>query len=135
MIQGGFLSPIIQGFFSDPATGAYSPEFLRNFLSQVETNQMAFDLWNYIKRKAAEQRVVSNFSTLVAAGFNTADFEVAGSVKAANTATAAKLAVKPYYTIADSLVAPVKDAAIKDSLCTYRLLFIFIEALQVHQIV
>lgn len=105
MIQGGFLSPIIQGFFSDPATGAYSPEFLRNFLSQVETNQMAFDLWNYIKRKAAEQRVVSNFSTLVAAGFNTADFEVAGSVKAANTATAAKLAVKPYYTIADSLVA------------------------------
>ena len=105
MIQGGFLSPIIQGFFSDPTTGAYSPEFLRSFLSQVETNQMAFDLWNYIKRKAAEQRVVSNFSALVAAGFNTADFEVAGSVKAANTATAAKLAVKPYYAIADSLVA------------------------------
>ena len=58
MIQGGFLSPIITTFFSDPATRTYSPELLRNFLAQVETNQMAYDLWNYIKKKAAEQRLV-----------------------------------------------------------------------------
>ena len=41
------------------------------------------------------------------------DAEVKASVEAANTAANVKIVVKPYYTIADSLVAPVKDAAIK----------------------
>ncbi len=113
MIQGGFLSPIITSFFSDPTTGGYNPEFLRNFLAQVETNQMAYDLWNYIKKKAAEQRLVSNFTTLVGAGFTANNVDVENSVKAANTASAAKVVVKPYYTIADSLVAAPGKAEIK----------------------
>ena len=113
MIQGGFLSPIITGFFSDPNTGAYSPAFLRDFLAQVETNQVAYDLWNYIKKKASEQRLVSNFSALVSAGFAATNLDVENSVKAANTASQAKVVVKPYYTIADSLVAAPTKAEIK----------------------
>lgn len=113
MIKGGFLSPVITSFFSDPATGGYNPEFLRNFLAQVETNQMAYDLWNYIKKKAAEQRLVSNFTALVGAGFAANDVDVKNSVKAANTASVAKVVVKPYYTIADSLVAAPGKAEIK----------------------
>ena len=113
MIQGGFLSPIITGFFSDPATGAYSPAFLRDFLAQVETNQVAYDLWNYIKKKASEQRLVSNFAALVGAGFSANNIDVENSVKAANTASQAKVVVKPYYTIADSLVAAPTKAEIK----------------------
>lgn len=113
MIQGGFLSPIITTFFSDPATRTYSPELLRNFLAQVETNQMAYDLWNYIKKKAAEQRLVSNFTALVGAGFVANNVEVENSVKAANTASTAKVVVKPYYNIADSLVATPSNAAVK----------------------
>lgn len=113
MIQGGFLSPIITSFFSDPATGSYNPAFLRDFLAQVETNQMAYDLWNYIKKKATEQRLVSNFSALVSAGFSANQIDVENSVKAANTASQAKVVVKPYYTIADSLVAAPTKAEIK----------------------
>ena len=113
MIQGGFLSPVITSFFSDPATGTYSPELLRTFLSQVEGNQMAYDLWNYIKKKATEQRLVSNFSTLVGAGFSANQIDVENSVKAANTASTASVVVKPYYTIADSLVAAPTKAEIK----------------------
>lgn len=113
MIQGGFLSPVITGFFTDPATGSYSPELLRNFLSQVEGNQMAYDLWNYIKRKAAEQRLVSNFSTLVGAGFVASDLQVKESVEAANTASTAKVVIKPYYQIADSLITAPGKSEIK----------------------
>ena len=113
MIQGGFLSPVITGFFSDPATGVYSPELLRSFLSQVESNQVVYDLWNYIKKKAAEQRLVSNFSALVSAGFSANNIDVENSVKAANTASKASVVVKPYYTIADSLVAAPSKAEIK----------------------
>lgn len=113
MIQGGFLSPIITSFFADPATGEYNPAFLRDFLAQVETNQMAYDLWNYIKKKASEQRLVSNFAALVGAGFSANNIEVENSVKAANTASQAKVVVKPYYTIADSLVAAPTKAEIK----------------------
>lgn len=105
MIKGGFISPVISSFFADPATGTYSPDILRNFLAQVEGNQMAYDLWNYIKKKAAEQRLVSNFSTLVGAGFVANNVDVQSAVKAANTASTAKVVVKPYYNIADSLVA------------------------------
>lgn len=113
MIQGGFLSPIITSFFSDPATRTYSPEILRSFLAQVESNQVAYDLWNYIKKKAAEQRLVSNFTSLVGAGFVANNLEVAKSVEAANTTSNAKVVVKPYYTIADSLVTAPSDAAVK----------------------
>lgn len=113
MIQGGFLSPVISSFFADPATGTYSPEILRNFLAQVEGNQMAYDLWNYIKKKAAEQRLVSNFTSLVGAGFVANNLEVENSVKAANTASKAKVVVKPYYTIADSLVAAPTNSEVK----------------------
>ena len=113
MIQGGFLSPVITGFFSDPATGVYSPELLRSFLSQVESNQVVYDLWNYIKKKAAEQRLVSNFSALVSAGFSANNIDVENSVKAANTASKASVVVKPYYTIADSLVAAPTKVEIK----------------------
>ena len=113
MIQGGFLSPIITSFFSDPATRTYSPELMRNFLSQVEGNQMAYDLWNYIKRKAAEQRLVSNFTSLVGAGFVANNVEVENSVKAANTASTAKVVVKPYYNIADSLIVTPSESEVK----------------------
>ncbi|MBO7300499.1 MAG: SurA N-terminal domain-containing protein [Tidjanibacter sp.] len=113
MIQGGFLSPVITSFFSDPTTRTYSPELLRNFLAQVESNQVAFDLWNYIKKKAVEQRLVSNFSTLVSAGFSASNLDVEHSTKAANTASQAKVVVKPYYTIADSLVEAPTKAEIK----------------------
>lgn len=113
MIQGGFLSPVITSFFADPTTRTYSPELLRNFLAQVESNQMAYDLWNYIKKKAAEQRLISNFTSLVGAGFVANNLEVENSVKAANTASNAKVVVKPYYTIADSLIVTPTDAAVK----------------------
>lgn len=113
MIQGGFLSPIITTFFADPATGAYSSDILKNFLAQVESNPMAYDLWNYIKKKAAEQRLVSNFASLVGAGFVANNIEVENSVKAANTASDARVVVKPYYSIADSLVTAPSDAAVK----------------------
>ncbi len=113
MIQGGFLSPVITAFFSDPETGSYNPEFLRNFLQQVEGNQMAYDLWNYIKKKAAEQRLLSNFTTLVGAGFVANNIDVENSVAAANNSTSAKVVVKPYYTIADSLIVAPTDAQVK----------------------
>lgn len=113
MIQGAYVSPVISSFFADPATGVYSPEVLRGFLAQVETNEMAYNLWNYIKKRVAEQRVVSNYTTLVGAGFVANDVEVNASVAAANTASNAKVVVKPYYSVPDSLIAPVKDAAIK----------------------
>lgn len=113
MIQGAYVSPVIRSFFADPATGVYSPEVLKGFLSQVESNEAAYNIWNYIKRRVAEQRLVQNYTTLVGAGFVANDAEVKASVEAANTAANVKIVVKPYYTIADSLVAPVKDAAIK----------------------
>lgn len=113
MIQGDFLSPVISSFFADPTTGTYNPEILRSFLAQVEGNQMAYDLWNYIKKKAAEQRLVSNFTSLVGAGFVANNLDVENSVKAANTASTAKVVVKPYYTIADSLVAAPTNSQVK----------------------
>ncbi|MBO5805689.1 MAG: SurA N-terminal domain-containing protein [Tidjanibacter sp.] len=113
MIQGGFISPVISSFFADPATGTYSPEVLRNFLAQIDANPAVLDLWNYIKKKAAEQRLVSNFSTLVSAGFAASELDVNNSVAAANTSSNAKIVVKPYYAIADSLVAAPTSSEIK----------------------
>ena len=113
MIQGAYVSPVIRSFFADPSTGVYSPEMLKGFLSQIESNEAVYNIWNYIKRRVAEQRLVENYTTLVGAGFVANDVEVNGSVAAANTAANVKIVVKPYYTIADSLVAPVKDGAIK----------------------
>ena len=54
MIQGAHISPVIRSFFADPATGAYSPEVLKGFLSQIESNENVYNIWNYIKRRAAE---------------------------------------------------------------------------------
>ncbi len=123
MIQGGFLSPVITGFFSDPNTGVYSADVLRNFLAQVESNPMAYDLWNYIKKKAAEQRLISNFTTLVGAGFVANNVDVENSVAAANKASNGKIVVKPYYTIADSLIVSPTDAEVKKYYNAHKELF------------
>lgn len=124
MIQGAYVSPVITSFFADPATGQYNPELLKNFLSQVDKNEQAYTLWSYIKKRISEQRTVSNFSALVAAGFSASDVDVNAGVEAANNASDLKVAVKPYYSIPDSLVkADITSSAIKKYYDNHKKLF------------
>lgn len=114
MIRGEYLSPIVMSFFADPATGTFSPEYLRNFLSQVSTNPTAALLWNYIKERITQERLMDNYSKLVAAGFNATPTEVQRGVEAANTLSSISFVTKPFYAIPDSVVnAKVSSSAIK----------------------
>lgn len=114
MTNGNYISPIINNFFTDPAVGTFSRELMVNFLSQVEGNPVAQDIWNYIKRNAADNRLVNNYTALVSAGFAANSLEVNKSLNEANTSSQVQVVVKPYYTVADSLIAPLKASAAKE---------------------
>lgn len=113
MIQGAYTSPLIASFFSDPQTGQFSAEAMAGFLTQVENDPNAFAIWNYIKQRASEQRLLSNYTNLIAEGMNANNLEVNRSVEMANNASNVKIVSKQYYTIADSLAGKVSDSQIK----------------------
>ncbi|MBQ1213821.1 MAG: SurA N-terminal domain-containing protein [Tidjanibacter sp.] len=113
MIQGEYVSPLISSFFADPQTGVFSAEAFAGFVAQVENDPTAFAVWNYIKKRAAEQRLMSNYTNLVAEGMNANNIEVEKGVAMTNNASNAKIVSKQYYTIPDSVVTKPTSAEIK----------------------
>lgn len=103
MVNGNFISPVFNA----------SPEVLYQFLEAAQTDPVAYQRWNYFKKVAAEQRLMGNYSDLVAAGFYANALDVENATKAANTASNAKIVTKPYFMIADSLVAEPTSSEIK----------------------
>lgn len=103
MVNGNFISPIFNA----------SPEVLYNFLAAAQSDPTVYQRWNYFKKVAAEQRLMGNYTDLVAAGFYANALDLQNAAAAANVASDAKIVGKSYYMIPDSLVAEPTSSQIK----------------------
>lgn len=103
MVNGNFISPVFYG----------DPQQIQEFLLAAQTNPVAYERWSYFKNVATQQRIMGNYSSLVGAGFYANALDLQNANNAANMASNVKIVAKPYYQIADSLVAAPTTAEIK----------------------
>lgn len=103
MVNGKYISPVFNA----------SPDVLYSFLAAAQSDPAAYQRWNYFKKIASEQRLMNNYSDLVAAGFYANTLDLQNANNGANVASSAKIVSKPYYMIPDSLVAAPTNSEIK----------------------
>ncbi len=115
MMTGVYISPVIAGIFTDPATGVLNKEALANFVANRDEDPSgnAPLLWQYFKEQAANQRVMGKFVNLVAQSMTVNKLEVEQGVHDANNSYVARYVSLPYHTIADSTVH-VADSRIRE---------------------
>ncbi len=108
MVQGEYISPVIQMMFSSPQTGQLDHEAIRGFVAGLDEDASGRmpALWQFAKSEMVNERTLSKFTTLVTAGVFVNDLETSRGVEAANNTYAGQYALVPFSTIADSLVTP-----------------------------
>ncbi len=108
MVQGQYLSPVIQMMFSSPQTGQIDHAAIRDFVANLDQDASGRmpAVWQYAKTEMVNERTQSKFLALVTAGTFVNDLETARGVEAANTSYAGQYALVPFTTIADSLATP-----------------------------
>ncbi len=107
MVDGAYLSPVINSVFVNPNTGMFDPTLLRNFvanLSQDASGRSAM-IWDYLKDQMSRQREMSKYMDLIAKGIFVTDLEVQQAVANANTDNSINYIQRSYDLIADSLIA------------------------------
>lgn len=118
MIQGTYPSFYLLGQFQ------YSPEMLRAFMAEAESNPELEYMWNYLQDQTVKDRVMSNYTALLSAGMGVNSLEVSDAVKSASIVSDAKVLSKPYSSIPDSLVAEPTSAAIKKYYDAHKTLYV-----------
>ncbi len=106
MVNGRFISPVIQSLFASPATGMVDPMMLAQFVASIDADAtgMMPAMWDYAKSEMVSERSMSKYVALARGGAFVNDLEVALGVAAANNVYAGKYAMVPFTSIADSLV-------------------------------
>jgi peptidyl-prolyl cis-trans isomerase D len=109
-IGGGYLSPVLEQYFRNPQTGAFDPQALAYFVSNMTPQDHA--AWQMILEQADSERLFSKYAALVAGGLYINNLEADKAAEEGNTTYDARLVFKPYSSIADSTVN-VSESEIK----------------------
>ncbi len=104
MVGGNYISPVILQTFVNPQTGMFDREFLKEFLSNVDYDQNAYRMWDYLKDQMLQHREMTKLSALVRNGFGVNELEVSEGVRDANNIYAARVAWQTYASVPDSLI-------------------------------
>lgn len=112
MVRGERASNVFGSVFGNPQTGEYSLEAVTAFLSQVEGNPQAQQMWSFLSKQADIDRAMMKYQELVKKGAYATALEVERGVNAANNSFGGRYVVSRYNTVADSLVT-VSDSEIK----------------------
>ncbi len=125
MVSGAYISPIIMQTFADPRTGYFSPEYLSNFIAQMNQDDPQGDmrlLWNYLQDEAAAQSLIYKFRSLVSGAAYVTGFEAKQMAAYAGNNYDVRYLVQRYDAIADSTVA-VTDAEMRSYYDNYKYAF------------
>ena len=108
MLQGEIPSSVYGSVFSDPRTGLYDVEAVREFLAQAEGNPQMLQIWALIDKQAAIDRAMNKYNDLVRGGAYANALTLDKGVKAENNTYKGHFVACKYSTIADSLVTVSK---------------------------
>lgn len=124
MVDGAYISPVINSVFTNPNTGLFDPTLLRNFVSGMsqDASGRAAMIWNYLKEQMNRQREMSKYVDLVGKGMFVTDLEVEQAVANANTSSSISYIQRNYDLIADSLVE-VSESEVRDYYAKHQRLF------------
>ncbi len=106
MVNGTYISPVIQSLFASPTTGLVDPLMIAQFVASLDSDAtgMMPAMWDYAKGEMVSERSMSKYVALARGGAFVNDLEVAQGVAAANNVYAGRYAMVPFTSIADSLV-------------------------------
>ncbi|MFA8298574.1 MAG: peptidylprolyl isomerase [Hyphomicrobiales bacterium] len=109
MTIGDHPHPAIVSNFSDPNTGKFDKELVKNFLmnfDQLPAEQR--NQWRQFEKGLKEDRLNNKFNTLIAKGFYVPNAIAKKQYEDENTKATVKYVAKKYSTVADSLVSPTE---------------------------
>ncbi len=124
MINGTYVSPVMTTMFTNPATGVFDEDMMMAFLASVDMNEQYASLWSYLKRQMSEERMMSNYVSLVASGFNPNELDIKQAMSAANDLASGKVFSVDYMTLADSLIMDgLSDSDVKNYYDSHKAMF------------
>ncbi|MBR6831149.1 MAG: SurA N-terminal domain-containing protein [Tidjanibacter sp.] len=136
MLNGTYISPVMTTMFTNPTTGVFDQAMMMTFLASVESTPQYATLWSYLKRQMTEERQMSNFVNLVAAGFNPNELDVNQAMTAANDSASGKAFSVDYLALADSLIMnTLSDNDVKEYYNNHKNLFKQTDARTVNYVV
>lgn len=124
MVDGAYLSPVINNVFTNPNTGMFDPAILRNFVANIsqDASGRSAMIWNYLKAQMTRQRLMSKYVDLIGKGIFVTDLEIQQAVANANTNSSISYIRRDYDLIADSLVN-VSESEVRDYYNKHQRLF------------
>ncbi len=114
MVSGTFLSPVIVQMFTNPQTGMFDVNFLRNFVASIPNDPSGSSdaLWQYIKTTMNKERMNTKYMTLVGRGMFVTDAEIDQAIADNSKSYQVSYVSAAYNSIPDSTVS-VSNSDIK----------------------
>lgn len=110
MFFGEFIPLVVRQNFSDPKTGQYNAQAIKQYIAQFDKlpeDQKAS--WNEFERYVKETRLQEKYNTLVASSFYMPKAIAAHMSEVSNKVVDSRYAVLPYQSVADNTVKVTED--------------------------
>ena len=124
LILGNNIHPLIRGrrVFYNPETGAFDPKILSQFISMLDSEESSNipadqlntykQYWKFWEKTVKNSRLEEKYNMLLTKATVANSLEAKNSFEGSKTAVDVVYAMKPYFSVADSLVT-VSDKEVK----------------------
>jgi len=103
MIQGKNIHPLIQQLFTNPQTGQFDKNFMRNFLKDLDKRAPRDQaLWLNVRNGLAPDRIRTKYTNLFKKAVYVTKAEAEREYKAQNEKASLKYLLVPFYSLPDS---------------------------------
>ena len=128
MVQGENIHPVVKSSFTDPKTGKFDKQMVKNFLSNIEQaaskgdNEQAmrqYAAWVNFERKLPDDRLRTKYENMLKGGTYVTKDEAKREYENQNTKAEVKYLFIPYSLIADSTIKPT-DQQLTDYLNAHK---------------
>ncbi len=110
MVNGEYVSAVIQQSCANAESGMYDPQLLKNFVAGLDgSDPVRESIWSYLKQQMVTQRIMDKYLALVTAGVYVNDLQVDQAIQATDLSYGATYATLGFGTVADSLVSISKS--------------------------
>lgn len=113
LIYGNNISPVLlgAGFFNNPQTGAYDKAMVKNFVTNLASDQTGNMrvIWQYLQDQVRNQALISKYIGLMTKMVYVTDVEVAQGVQNSNNFYNARYVGQTYESVSDSTISVSKS--------------------------
>lgn len=113
LLYGSNPDPMVRQAFTNPETGTYDPQQVRQMVQQMENDPEQRDMWKQFQNEIVNRRYVEKLNTLIVGGVYMPTFFAQKQSAIEGTQSEGEVVMLPYSLVADSEVE-ISDKDLQD---------------------